>query len=359
MAGEERCCAQHGHHAPIVRSSLKIRAAWLVVLLVANGVVLAEGPGNGYQLGRGYKVGSTGIQLGGYASAHLSGFGESPWSFEVSDLSLFVTWDNGSRLHFFSELELEDTLSAGENQGLTTGATHLLLERLYLDYWVNDMLAVRIGKLLTPVGQWNTIHADPLVWTTTRPVATNNLFSKHATGVMLHGTVPFGEQSVDYSVYGDYSATLDPSPEADFDNALGARLRYNISDDLQIGLSYVDFALENSRTTRNHLLGMDIAWTYQRLSVTSEIVYRRNDAAVNRHAWQGYIQGVGRIAGHVYGVGRYEFFDQDYPQLGQVGVLGLAYHPSPPLIWKLEYRFGANNRYLAPDGLFASFSVLF
>jgi hypothetical protein len=339
-----------------------------ILLWLSSSPVLAQASDHGYQLGRGYKLGNTGIHLGGYGSARISGLGSEPWKLEISDLSLFVTWDNGSRLRFFSELEVEDTLTAGEHQGLTTKATYFALERLHLDYLINDALTIRIGKVLTPIGQWNVIHADPLVWTTTRPVATQNLFSKNLTGVTLHGNVAFGEQSIDYAVYGEYSDSLDPNPadKPHFDNAVGARIRYNVSDDLQIGLSYSDFALRGSSDIRQHLLGLDVAWTYQRYAVNSEIVYRNTDTKINANAWQGYVQGVSPLAGHFYAVARYEFFDQDNGnsghdngKLGQVGVLGLAYRPSPPSIWKLEYRVGTHNKDLAPDGLFASFSVLF
>ena len=347
----------------LVGFSHNLLTTWLAVLLsITSCVVFAGGENKGYQLGRGYKVGDTGIHLGGYAIAQTRGVGSSPWSFNVDDLSLFLTWDNGSRLRFFSETEVENLLSAGEHRDLTTGMAKFQLERLYLDYLVNESLTVRLGKILTPVGQWNLIHADPLVWTTTRPVATDNLFSEHATGIMLHGMIPLAGRSLDYSVYGDYSSALDPShtESIHFDNAIGARLRYALTNKLLIGASFVDFALQDSRNTRNQLMGFDFAWSYQHFAVNSEIVYRNNDSSVSRNnLWQGYVQGVAPLTNHFYGVSRYEFFDQAKDQFGQVGVFGFAYRPKPPLIWKLEYRLGEHNRHLAPDGLYASFSLLF
>jgi hypothetical protein len=333
----------------------------LIVGFTCNSVVSAETTTEGYQLGRGYPLGGTGIRLGGYASTNIQGLGILPWSFEVHDLSLFTSWNNGQRLSFFSELEVEGSLTAGEHQSLTTDKAHFLVERLYLDYRVNDTLVVRLGKILTPVGQWNLIHAQPLVWTSTRPVVTQSLFSEHATGTMLYGSIPIGEKTLEYSVYGDYSSTLDPkkAEPPNFDNALGLRLRYNLTDNLLLGLSYADFALMESPNIRNHLVGLDIAWDYQDFSTTGEIVYRNNEAPFNNQAWQGYLQGVAPVIGHVYAIGRYEFFDQANDQFGQVGVLGLAYRPKPPLTFKLEYRFGENNKDLAPDGLFASLAVLF
>ncbi|WP_347989857.1 hypothetical protein [Methylomonas sp. AM2-LC] len=317
-----------------------------------------------YQLGRGYALGDSGLSLGGYSSSHVEGLGKNPASFTLSSLSLFVSWDSGSKLRFFSETEAENILQVGGSQVLNGDSVNVHMERLYFDYLVADSLSLRVGKILTPVGQWNLIHVDPLVWTTSRPVATTHLFADYATGLMLQGTVTLGKRYLDYSVYSDYSSALDPtriiSESPVFDNAQGLRLRYHANDALQIGLSYADYALLGNASIRNHLTGLDLAWTYAHFTLNSEIVYRNSTALSNQNNWEGYIQGVNPIVGNIYAIGRYEFFDRLNAQtLGQVGVMGLAYRPQAPLIFKLEYRTGVNNRQLAADGLFASFSVLF
>jgi hypothetical protein len=344
---------------------------------------------SGYQLGRGYAVADTGITLGGYASTHLQALGSSPWRWNVSSLSSFVTWDSGAKLRFFSETELENGLTADGSQNLTTGDAVLHLERLYLDYLISNQATIRIGKMLTPIGQWNLIHVDPLVWTTSRPVATTDLFSSYTNGAMLHGSVALGQRALEYAVYGDYGSVLDPSTSRFegpvFDNAQGLRLRYDVLDTLKLGLSYSDFALSSSPNIRNHLLGMDFAWAYQRFAINSEVVLNmknptphlsdEHDTLVDLdayrksttlNAWQGYIQGVCPLINSFYAIGRYEFFDQNNwglsstnRQFGQAEVFGLAYRPIPPIVWKLEYRIGTNNAALAADGLQASFSVLF
>ncbi|MGD0961139.1 MAG: hypothetical protein ABSB19_15135 [Methylomonas sp.] len=345
-------------------------AIWLTVLCLIIAIpILADDSNPGYQLGRGFPLGNSGFALGGYASTHLESFGKWPASFSLSNLSLFVTWDNGGKLRFFSETEGENVLNVGGKRTLSTSGANLHFERMYFDYLVTDTLSVRIGKMLTPVGQWNLIHVDPLVWTTTRPVATTNLFSDYANGVMLQGTVLLGERVLDYSVYGDYSSVLIPSniDGPAFDNAQGLRLRYHYSDNLQLGFSYADYALTDNVNVRNHLAGFDFAWSYRRYLLNSEIVYRNNNAAVNQNAWQGYVQGVAPIISGLYAVARYEFFDWssnwdnhlENRGLGQAGVVGLAYRLQSPMVFKLEYRTGTNNRELAPDGMYASFSALF
>jgi len=351
---------------------------------------LADDTDKAYQLGKGYPLADSGISLGGYASTHMEALGPAA-SLNLSSLSLFVSWDNGSKLRFFSETEAENTLTLGNRQTLASSErneANLHIERLYMDYLATDNLTVRVGKILTPVGQWNLIHVDPLVWTTSRPVATTNLFADYATGVMLQGVISGGEeQYLEYSLYGDYSSSLVLSQETapNFDNAQGLRLRYHLNDNLQLGLSYVDFALQNSTAIRNHLAGFDLAWSYQRFAINSEIVYRNNNFSsrstpelepinggiplpttetpyflFNRqNMWQGYLQGICPLTSTLYAVGRYEYFDQAILPTGQAEILGLTYRPKPPLAIKLEYRQGSHNGNLAPSGLFASFSVLF
>lgn len=356
--------------------------------LLACTTALADDPGNGYRLGRGYPLGETGITLGGYASTHLQAAGSRPWDWNISSLSAFVSWDGGGKLRFFSETEVEDALSADANHAPNTNSASLHFERFYLDYLASEQITLRIGKMLTPIGQWNLIHVDPLVWTTSRPVATTSLFSNYATGIMMQGTVLLSGQALEYSLYGDYSSVLDPSTNRiqgpTFDNAQGLRLRYELTDNLKLGLSYADFSLINNPELRNHLLGLDFAWSYQHFAVNSEVVLNMRNpenkhgfffadedaAAIGKtqilNAWQGYIQGVCPLFEPLYAVARYEFFDQNLPEFspadrkfGQAEVFGLAYRPSPPVVWKLEYRLGQNNAVLAPDSLLASFAVLF
>lgn len=331
-----------------------------IVLALAPKPGYADENGDGYRLGGGYPVGDTGLRLGGYASAQFDVPRTGDWQFKTHDLSLFLSWDNGSRLRFFSELEGGDVLTASDSQTLSTRNAHFEFERLYFDELINDKLTVRLGKFLTPIGQWNLIHAAPLVWTSSRPVATENLFSTHASGMMLHGVLPIAGRQLEYAVYGDASDTLDPHLSRNpFKNAVGGRLRYSLDDTLQLGISFANYRLRDFGGERQSLVGLDAAWAYKKYELSAELVYRAKESKAVRSLWQGYMQGVAPLGRQWFGVGRYEFFQQEQDGTGQVGVLGLAYRPQRPLIWKLEYRLGSHNASLAPDGLSASFAILF
>lgn len=334
---------------------------WIWLLLQASSAWCGDEKPPGYRLGGGYALGDSGFRLGGYANAEVMAAGKRPWQFQVNDLSLFVSWDKNSWLRFFSELELADVLTAGQNQSLSARQTHFESERFYFDGLINDKLTVRVGKFLTPIGQWNILHAAPLVWTTYRPVATDNLFSTHVSGLMLHGALPVAGRQLEYAVYGDFTQSLDPHlSDNPFKNAFGAHLRYQLTDRLQMGTSFTNFLLQSSQSDRYSLVGFDVLWQYKKYEIRSEIVYRgHGNTPSDKSLWQGYLQGVSPLDRHWFLVGRYEAFQQALDKTGHVGVMGLAYRPSPPIVWKLEYRLGVNNDRLAPDGLAASFAVLF
>jgi len=332
----------------------------LIALGLSALAAAEEAPATGYRLGQGYAVGATGLRLGGYASLHAAAPRNGPWRFEVSDLSLFLTWQANNRLRFFSELEAGDAFTATEQGRSGAHEARFELERLYADTLLDDSLTLRFGKFLTPVGRWNLLHADPLVWTATRPVATESLFSKHATGLMLLGDLQLFERRLEYQVYADLSRSLDPRrSENPFDHATGLHALYALSERLQVGASYLSFELNADRHRRQHLVGLEAAWRHRGYELNAEWVYR----TPQNHGpslWQGFAQGVAPIAGNWFAVGRYELFEQSGSLgTGQAGVFGLAYRPLPPLVLKFEYRLGTHNEQVAPDGFFTSFAVLF
>ena len=89
----------------------------------------------------------------------------------LDEVSLFITGHVNKWVNPFVETELSriTILQAGgrlfsNNSGIVD------LERLYNDSYLTGNLSLRVGKMLTPIGEWNLVHAAPLVWTTTRPL---------------------------------------------------------------------------------------------------------------------------------------------------------------------------------------------
>jgi hypothetical protein len=312
------------------------------------------------------------VHVGGYVNARFSNPDSGAWTLQVRDLSLFLSADRG-RWHFFSETELGEAATVSSD-GLTTDNADVDLERLYVDYRGGPRWAVRAGKFLTPVGQWNLIHADPLVWSVSRPLTTSAAFARHATGLMLHGSrsEPDGT-GVDYRVYVDATNALDPTerserafldapddafnPRNAFDWAIGAQFRYRTSGDrLQLGVSALRFRLDGAESDSS-LLGADLLWMRGRTEMSAEAVYRDDVAG---HEWGAFAQLVLPFSARWYGVGyleRYKPAQRD--EALDLASIGLACQLRPAVRLKLERRNGRDNDAVAPDAWLASVALLF
>ncbi len=305
-----------------------------------------------YQLGKGLPLGDSGLWLGGYATLSMVALKNIPWSAQLSDLSLFMGWQKG-HWRFFSEFELGDGLVAGNGLGLTTHQGYFDLERLYLDYLVDDAFKIRVGKFLTPIGRWNQIHADPLVWTTSKPVILDDSFAMHVTGGMAYGNFEVMDKLWSYVFYGGGGNQLDFVPPVDssddnFRDTSGFRLYHESPGQIQFGLSYSHYAKVFGHPGEKNLLGCDFFWTRKRYELSGEFIYRLGAGNAPgmpaRHdLWGLYLQGVAPLVGDLYAVARYESYQKESASSpGNLGVVGLAYRPMPPLVFKFEYRFGGN-----------------
>ena len=316
-----------------------------------------------YQLGRGFDMGEVGVTLGGYATANYINLKHAPWKAEVSDLSLFLSWDSGGRWRAFSEMEIGEAVVV-DRDGSSASDAEFDLERTYIDWLGIDGMNVRLGKFLTPVGHWNQVHADPLVWTVSRPLTTKAGFANHSTGVMLYGDLEAGQGQLDYQLYVDATQALDPkkdqpSPPLElgaFDHGFGARLVYHTEDDaLQWGFSVSDFKA-NNLPGRRTIGGLDFLWKTGGYELSAELVSRLDKG----NSWSWFLQGVAPLGRRWFVVDRYENFNQlGFPGDVSTNSLGLVFRPRPPISFKLEYVGASEIEGLADDGFYASASVLF
>jgi hypothetical protein len=317
--------------------------------------------GPSYELGQGLRLGESGFTLGGYASAQYQDLNNSNSRAALSHLSMFLWWENGSRLKFFSELDRQDRYSPS-SQSQPGETRFLAVERMYFDYTFSDSLTLRAGKFLTPIGRWNLLHADPLVWTTSRPLITSNLFPDNATGLMAFGSVPIFGRQAEYTLYASPGSELRADPAQDpFNDAYGVRLNLPVNDNTQFGLSYAIFDQRAASEERKQLFGLDVLWSSRGYELSSEVAYRMSSEGAQLDAKGGFIQGVVPMVDRLYAVGRIEAMRQ--PDLNsstsRLWVLGLNYRYSRALSFKVEYVHYMNADNEAPEGVLASVSVLF
>jgi hypothetical protein len=361
--------------------SLSRRGAGLGFLLLIGGFPSTAVPGENnswnhdpYNLGQGLNFPQQNLVVGGYLSLYFSSLKRQDWVLEPRDISLFISKTLTSRWQLFTEMEVGDALQASPD-GITGKHAELDLERLYADYRATEAINFRLGKYLTPVGRWNVIHADPLVWTADRPVTTTAPFARHATGAMLYGDVPVVGSSLDYSLYADDSGPLDPtqrselafeddtsgtSPHNAFKRAAGGRLAGHFMDDaIQVGVSYLRFRLSDLQDAQE-LFGADALLTVRRMEFSGEWVYRNSLGSADPDEHGGFAQAVLPLPGRFYLVGRYEkYHAPSISPTATIDTLGITYRPHKAVSIKLEYRDGHHNGIMAPSGWLGSVAILF
>ena len=338
-----------------------VKLARLVILATALAVsaraepVPDDQPLLTYTPGAGLRIAGTGLTLGGYGNVVLTRDEGGPARFGLDELSLLVSWDPLPFVHMFSEIEGEDLVTVDDHGHGGRVDARLAVERLYGEVAVSDWLQLRAGKFLTPVGRWNVIHAAPLVWTTSRPLATDVPFDPHTTGGMVFGSLEPWARGLSYQAFGQFTDQFAPEPTPQRANRSGgARLEWIGSDGLELGGTYLAF---ENRGAWKHLTGLDGLWRGERLEIMGEF---ESVAATNAPTqWGLYLQAVGEIGWHVFLVGRYEHFAPARGEEANLMVFGLAWRPWTPLVVKAEYLVADHRVEESPPGIKGSVAFLF
>ncbi len=94
--------------------------------------------------------------LGGYGEMHAN-FGESGSSdqFDLHRLVLYIGYDFNEWIKLHSEFEIEHAFVSSGSGG------EVVVEQMYLDFLLDPMVNVRVGRILTPLGIINKTHEPP------------------------------------------------------------------------------------------------------------------------------------------------------------------------------------------------------
>jgi hypothetical protein len=320
-------------------------------------------------------VGDGPFQVGGYGSITFS-LPEQPESASaVSELAAaLLTWGQISpRTSYFAELDM-----AKRTAETWTGREYdrrFAPVRMCLEYTASDLLRFRVGRFLTPVGQWNEQHAEPLTWTPTRPLSTYLPFAKSLNGILVAGEGAAGRHDVGYALYWAPSLDLDGdvgAEESRYVNALGARVAGAVLPGLTVGLSAARIrrsrpveAPDSTGTEGREedkggraLLGADLRWEAGRVDLSAEATFL---AASERSPYEGGAFGIAavRVYGPVWAVVRAETYDPLDGRSVRVGFTGVTVRAGPHLVAKAGRQFSQHPSIRIPDGWFVSFSSLF
>lgn len=319
-----------------------------------------------YQLGEGYNIGM--LNVSGYSNLVLEIPNTGSTQLALDDLSLFLSGRFNRYLNPFVEVELTNAPIVVEGKGvMNSGTPRVVIERAYNDIQLNDEFALRIGKMLAPVGEWNTIHAAPLVWTTIRPLTTYYNFSEFASGVsMLYsdadGLLP------DVQVYYQPSDEFFRKPRSvhPFRYQQVSGINVAFTSDLQKRLGFSMQHAENSDTDDHQVLaGIDGRFTIDAFSLESQITHtwiikEGTTPLARQNEWGVYVQGIYALNDQWSVVSRGEVFQSRYQKKTSDNLLlGIVYRPVTAVSFKTEYveTFGPELNF--SRGLYASMAVLF
>ncbi len=306
------------------------------------------------------------LLIGGYIAAGIELLDESADTVRgdnthtrqavLDDLSMFLTYEMTADLSMFVEAELEDSLFLDED-GLEIGSQLFSLERFYLEYEPNQYLRLRAGKLLTPVGIWNQIHAAPLVWTSSRPLTTELFYDTGTTGVQADTRWHSGRLDFALSAFGQATEQLDEThgPQRQ-GQAFGTRMQIGGEERWYFGTSYLHFK-DRSEGRWETTVGSDFLLITDRWEFSSEFAFNRPDGAAAA-TWGAYAQAVFNAGHGFHPVLRYEYVDMDGIS-GSPLVFGVAYRGSGGSVWKLEGRVGAEDLGTGGNGILASWAKLY
>jgi hypothetical protein len=280
----------------------------------------------------------------------------------ISHLAAILWWEPAPNWKLLAEVDSQDALQLPAHQVDDDGpasAPYLALERLYVDYRAADAMNFRLGKFLTPVGRWNQDHADPLTWTTLRPLISQSAFPTNATGLMVFGSLAGG--LLDYQLFASGRADWRSSPRiAPFDHALGVRVVGPLSADLQIGLSTAEFVQRGAEGERFRLSGVDAVWNWRGAEISAEAIVRRGSDAEDSGERGGFVQAALPLGSGWSAVTRLEAYKRsDDARANRSALVGVVYRSGRHWVCKAEWVRPSRGSQGLPQGLLASLTWLF
>jgi hypothetical protein len=299
----------------------------------------------------------SGLSIGGYSSLSIKAPRDSATELALDNLSLIAHWEGESRLKFFSELELEHPFIWNKDDHSTKKEANFDLERLYLDYNLSEKLNLRAGRFLTPAGNWNLLHAAPLVWTSTRPLVTSRLFPSSTNGLMLYGSVPMQNSAFEYTFFAEtLKDQVHDDDEIRFRDVGGARFTFN--NQMNLGLTLLTLREIDPHSPSYRLVGLDFLHKFNDLELSGEAYYRFTDSGQNGGGG-AYLQSAYLLGNKWYALTRLETFQSPRDGSAERWLIGATKRLTPKQLLKMEFVGGTGGIPDEPRGFITSYSVLF
>ena len=323
----------------------------------------------GYELGQGWHTGD--FYLSGYTNIEVIDRFGTPTKLDIDDLSLFAGGRINQWINPFMEVELASHTLIRQGGNHVNG--DVIVERFYNDAMPSEHDTLRVGKMLTPLGDWNLVHAAPLTPIITRPYTAVRGFHAYTSGVnWLHdpedGTTP------DLQLYWQPDNEWFPRPTSqtirNFHNVSGGHVNMPLGLVNKIGASFQHGQLIETGEIFT-LYGINANKSFGKLRLESEAITSRFSGTVLPGApprIHDNESGIFALADYSitpqwHGVLEWEHYQDHMVDMpSRTTLVAVAYRPSAPMVWKLEYiqQAGVPASFVTiRTGWKAAFSLLF
>ena len=322
-----------------------------------------------YDFGYGYELNDN-LTAGGYLASKYK-HTPNKEEIELDDVALLLYGDLSDKLSFLIELESAGTYIHRLDNGQVDESLDFKLERGYLQYLHNDLVEVRVGKFMTPVGLWNLIPIVVFREIAQKPRISTELFPKFTTGLELK----LKTDTIDWDIIAQNNDDIDK----DYNNFhvkehYGVKATYRYSDTITGG--NIGWFYDESLALKSTYLGWHYKIDKEMFKVLSEAYYTNLKYEINK-VINGYsskdfdkkglfIQSTYKHSHAIHFNHRYEIF-QDEMQNADLGyslgkyehinVLGVHYRPLSNISLKMEYQVSSFKK--DDEIAVVSFSVLF
>lgn len=314
-----------------------------------------------YKLGRGYKI-SDELIIGGYFSIDYSQ-GDEKRQFRLDDVAFLAYGDLASNFSYLVEMEAAPFYVKEYKTGESDWNRDFHYERIYATYNHSEIINVRAGKQITPIGYWNLEPINVLRDTSSNPMYSYKMFPKLLTGLDLFGYLD-EDNTLAYHMFGQVSDDIDEDYiNIKNDLFVGSSLEYEVSDEFSFGgaIAYYETKKMDYRDERDvALFQADAKYDNYPFLLQTEWAYtvvKDNMTSSDSNQFSGYAQGLYNFNMQHAIISRYEYFeDNDLNEETHLGILGYSYRPMPSISIKAEYQINSNSYY---SKALVSFSVLF
>lgn len=324
------------------------------------------------------------VPYSGYMELHLNNDGINPTTLDFHRFVLLFGHGFGSRIRFWSEVELEHAfVEGGEESG------EIELEQAYLDFLIDPRVNFRAGMLLTPVGIINERHEPPSFNGVERPFVDTVIIPTtwFGSGAGLVGDLGGGFSYRAYAMsslnglgFSAEEGFREGRQKGFFENARNvawtARLEYRGIPGLDLGTSFwtgeTGFEFRDI-DGRANIFEFDGRFQWRRLEGRGQFVFTDLDdaAAINTSLRQRfgispniaeqmrgfYLEGGARILPsswrhNLVAFYRYENFDTQFDMPAgflplkqfdrSAHIFGVTYYPYPDVALKFDYNVMRN-----------------